>query len=730
MTLVYSPSELRFELPGGRPTWRVTAVFNGTECEFRAETGGQAPHRSLWKIAPDQLRDRGEDASLDGANRAPEQRWVQDFAGFVRVYRRRFRDISAREQERYEVGADELLAFLPAQDGTALELVVREIEDLLFFLAQVREQSDVLEQSSTVTLPLPMIDVWEQYEPLIAASTDAMAQRLYPMLTAFHLKHEELRDLLGQRPMPFLPRVSRTRLSARLTRLDILGTQAIWAFEDARRVESITIAGRSLETAPEPTAGGAPWPRAHAVHIEWLHLDHIRRFEKLILEFQPQTDQGAGQWILLLGENGTGKTTLLRAIALALIEPDFAQSFVTQTSADAPLVRIETQQPREYLNPESRPSIGVCVNPGLSLSHVWLTSVQGRERFEVNHAPAVRPPVFAYGCRRGNALGGPEREVDFNPLGNVATLFDPQAHLVHAEAWLRKLAFAAEKDRRDRALFEAVLDLLTDRDGNKEDPLLPGVREIDVTPDRTWVLGPGDRRVPLSALSDGYLTTLGWLVDFLARWLEYARRNDYEIGPDFAAEMPAVVLVDELDLHLHPRWQMQVVPALARTFPRTTFIATTHNPLTLSGTVGDERMRGAVHIIKERADGNLDIVQRDLPPGMNADEVLTDEWFGLRSTLDRETLELLDKHRALLRQGVAEEHPDRRALEAELRRRLGSYADTPAERLAQTLVAKQFPDDVPEVDDLPEEELDRLSKLYEAAVARARGEGKSPPEQP
>jgi AAA domain, putative AbiEii toxin, Type IV TA system len=285
-------------------------------------------------------------------------------------------------------------------------------------------------------------------------------------------------------------------------------------------------------------------------------------------------------------------------------------------------------------------------------------------------------------------------------------------------------------DPRDEALFEAVLDLLTDRDGTKEDPLLPGVREIEVTPDRTWVLGPGDRRVPLSALSDGYLTTLGWLVDFLARWLEYARRNDYEIGPGFAAEMPAVVLVDEIDLHLHPRWQMRVVPALARTFPRTTFIATTHNPLTLSGMVGDERMRGAVHIIKERADGNLEIIQRDLEPGMSADEVLTHEWFGLRSTLDRDTLELLDEHRALLRQDVAEDHPRRRELEAELRRRLGSYADTPAERLAQHLVAKQFPDDVPEMDDLSDEERDRLSELYEAAVAKARSEGKSPPEQP
>jgi energy-coupling factor transporter ATP-binding protein EcfA2 len=725
---------LTFELPdpgGGPHKWRVDARCVGPStvhhesyawsCRFRAQLG-ERENVSLWRIESDNFNMYWE--ANRGRLGAFESLFEQAYRGFVRVYRRRFQETLTENQEQ-DQRCNPGQVFDPPRDGDAIESVAREIEDFLFTLARVREMAEALEQDSNQTFQLPAIDAWERYEPLLADSDDSVAQQLYPKLRAFYHKYEELSGLLGQPHLSSFTNSGRGRVPAIITRLDILGTQAIWAFEDARR--------SAISQGSVSSTGGSPWPRERAVHLHSLDLENIRRFEKLSLDdLKPPGEEGMGQWILLLGENGTGKTTLLRCIALALIDEDIAQSFVTQFSADAPLVRMQAAPAGSRGEPTSRIAAEIALNlnsPERTVI-VSLTSIPGRERLEVKLDPNVRPPVFAYGCRRGNALGGPEREVDFNPLGNVATLFDPQAHLVHAEAWLRKLAFAAEKEPLDRALFEAVLDLLTDRDGTKEDPLLPGVREIEVTPDCTWVLGPGDRRVPLSALSDGYLTTLGWLVDFLARWLEYARRSGYEIRPGFQAEMPAVVLVDELDLHLHPRWQTRVVSALARTFPRTTFVATTHNPLTLNGTVADERMRGAVHIIKERDDGNLEVIQRDLPPGMSADDVLTDEWFDLRSTLDRDTLGLLDEHRALLRQGVAEEHPRRRELEAVLRRRLGSYADTPAERLAQELVAREFPDDVPEVSDLSDEESDRLRKLYEAAVAQARSEGKSPPEQP
>ena len=70
----------------------------------------------------------------------------------------------------------------------------------------------------------------------------------------------------------------------------------------------------------------------------------------------------------------------------------------------------------------------------------------------------------------------------------------------------------------------------------------------------------------------GYQTTLTWLVDFCKRM--------FELYPD--ADNPlhgeAVVLVDEIDLHLHPKWQRDLVPTLSKIFPNVQFIVTTHSP--------------------------------------------------------------------------------------------------------------------------------------------------------
>jgi len=99
----------------------------------------------------------------------------------------------------------------------------------------------------------------------------------------------------------------------------------------------------------------------------------------------------------------------------------------------------------------------------------------------------------------------------------------------------------------------------------------------------------------ISQLSDGYRTMLGLVMD-LARRMAEANPPDSNLGHDFSWDvknpihMPAIVLIDEIDLHLHPQWQQRVVTDLQRTFPNTQFILTTHSPQVLS-TVRRENIR-------------------------------------------------------------------------------------------------------------------------------------------
>ena len=91
-----------------------------------------------------------------------------------------------------------------------------------------------------------------------------------------------------------------------------------------------------------------------------------------------------------------------------------------------------------------------------------------------------------------------------------------------------------------------------------------------------------DETKPFGYLSDGYRNLLGLVADIAFRCF----RINPHLGEDAAKKTKGIVLIDELDLHLHPKWQKQVVKNLHETFPYIQFVVTTHSPLVLSGGVG------------------------------------------------------------------------------------------------------------------------------------------------
>jgi predicted ATP-binding protein involved in virulence len=92
----------------------------------------------------------------------------------------------------------------------------------------------------------------------------------------------------------------------------------------------------------------------------------------------------------------------------------------------------------------------------------------------------------------------------------------------------------------------------------------------------------------------------------------------------------AIVLIDELDAHLHPRWKMRIVSSLRKAFPQVQFVASTHDPLVLRGIRNNE-----VAVLR-RVPGQGTVIDQELPPieGMNVEDLLTSRHFGLDSLLD------------------------------------------------------------------------------------------------
>ncbi len=435
------------------------------------------------------------------------------------------------------------------------------------------------------------------------------------------------------------------------------------------------------------SAGTGDMPPRDPVVLRELSLVDLRCFNELTLKLSTRPRK-KGQWVLLLGDNGAGKSTLLRGIALAVMGSRRAEALI-QLHDGQSLVRHGAKQ------------AVVTVETRTYGSGVFQTSLEPSQ--PSTRGAGLPFPVFAYGCGRGSALGGPERSVEFTPLEAVRTLFSTDARLVHAETWLRRLELRALKSTggEDESFRDAVHATLV--------KLLPGVEALEVDADTVVLQGEAIGRSDLQALSDGYGSTFGWVLDLIARWSEHGRQTERPLNGDFAKEITGLVLIDELDLHLHPTWQMRVVSDLRRTFPLLSFVATTHNPLTLRGA-----RDGEIYVLQKTAEGDVEVHRADLRPGLRADEILTGAWFGLSSTLDDSTIALLERYQKLLRRGAGEGDQERRKIERELQRRLTNFGVTREDRLARELVAG-----LDDVEPLDSEERARLRAQMKAMLMSA-----------
>ncbi len=265
-------------------------------------------------------------------------------------------------------------------------------------------------------------------------------------------------------------------------------------------------------------------------------------------------------WTVIFGDNGAGKTTLLQAvcgIASTLQDHKEVPSFI-----------------RYNWWPQRKPT-----KPALVRSNVLLRPREVAE-FSVRYSPARRrqspPPrwdfnrdgtliYFGYGASRRH---GQAADSGRKPLESSAdeSLFVDDAELLNAEEWFVQMSHLgpARRQLREARAAKKVRDLLN--------AVLLDVNDIRIASNQGRVeFETHYGWVCLGDLSMGYRTLIAWIVDF-------ARRL-YVLNPRSADPLaaPAVVCVDEIDLHLHQRWQRNLMKVLTEVFPKTQFICTAHN---------------------------------------------------------------------------------------------------------------------------------------------------------
>lgn len=310
------------------------------------------------------------------------------------------------------------------------------------------------------------------------------------------------------------------------------------------------------------------------MYVSQVKLRNIKGFHgarEVDLKFTRPDGSHAG-WTVIAGRNGAGKSTVLQAIALALggaptvfeVMPEF-ENWITHgvTEAEARL-QIRPDPRFDFIEP-GKPAPDEQVEMGLRWGPMLL-DVRPHALLEVPHRRSTGWFCSAYGPFR--RLVGLRRKTS-SRASRILSLFNEDASLAEGVSWLiQQHLRALEGELGADDLKQAALRLLSDG-------LLPDDHLVDdVTSDGLWVTC-GGYRFPLRETSDGYRTVTALVVDLLKQ-IHDAYGELQTDGNVITA--PGVVIIDEVDAHLHVSWQQRIGGWLTAHFPNIQFIVTTHSP--------------------------------------------------------------------------------------------------------------------------------------------------------
>jgi len=379
------------------------------------------------------------------------------------------------------------------------------------------------------------------------------------------------------------------------------------------------------------------------MYLKRCRLKNIACFTDLSLDFTQEDGQPCS-WVVLLGENGTGKSTILQMMALALLGRDLVYQVASEI--DWPkFVRQGGEKGRVEIvlvptNSDKRVSQQKAYQAAFEIGRTAKTARTGLEQdrdFSPQDYGELDETLYNYTLTGGwFACGyGPWRRLP--PPKSIArsslnlsqsqrksqrfvTVFNPEEALTVIGDWLVDLEFRRLKADQpdDIKAAQRSLDLAK----QAIETILPNVQFKEITANGEVLVVENGVTVSIDNLSDGYRSALSWVVDLVRRLIDAFPKMDNPL----AAE--GVVLVDEIALHLHPKWQRKIVGQIRQSFPNLQFIVTSHSPFVAQEMSEQDK----IIALKKEQDAVTAIENEVSVKDWRVDQILTSYLFDLNTT--------------------------------------------------------------------------------------------------
>ena len=437
------------------------------------------------------------------------------------------------------------------------------------------------------------------------------------------------------------------------------------------------------------------------MRIDRLTVRNFRKFADRTFEFPCASGSDSGSFHVLIGENGSGKTTVLDALAVALgvwlVNPPDSGLGDSRRPISTSEIRLESvEQGDRVLFREATGGVSVEAFGWIDGRQVSWTrriaegkkstsNVAPRRALEIirecyeranRNEPVVLPIIGYYGAGRA-WLAFRERKKAQPRSDRMARRWDAfrgclneRIRISDLTEWFETEAIAAvNRSGRFRPGFEIVrLAILH---------CIPGADAMHYNGDRKEiVLSINGEAQPFSNLSSGQRMMLALVADIAIKAVtqnnslvppDELRPEDRPI-PQVLQRTPGVILIDELDVHLHPKWQRQVVENLRTLFPQLQFISTTHSPFIVQSLRAEELINLDGQSVPELGNLSVETIAKGLM-GIERPDVgqRYEEMVGVAKSY----LQMLDETKRSPAEKLAE-------YEKQLAAKLAPYADNPA----------------------------------------------------